>query len=211
MTYYMGLDPGQAADYSACVVLDQQRRDREPPVYTCVLAHRWPLQTSYPDVIATLHAHLRRPEMTGHYLCVDYTGVGRPVIDELRRVGLACTGVSIHGGVNESRSGFDFGVPKRTLVAVVQVLLQSGRLKFAKEKKADAFGDNERFPFHERPYEREVEELVSLGHDELCRRVGAQVVAEHGDAVFLNRCPRCHRIPTTLEARQCRWCHHDWH
>jgi hypothetical protein len=26
-----------------------------------------------------------------------------------------------------------------------------------------------------------------------------------------NRCPECRRIARTPEARQCRWCGHDWH
>ena len=119
MTYYMGLDLGQAADYSACVVLDQQQQGRQPPTYTCVLAHRWDLGTSYPTVIGTLVTHLARPEMRGHALCVDYTGCGRPVVDELRRCGLTCMAVSIHGGVTESHNGRNWSVPKRKLVGTV--------------------------------------------------------------------------------------------
>jgi len=31
------------------------------------------------------------------------------------------------------------------------------------------------------------------------------------DRVFVNRCPKCNRIARTPAARQCMWCHHDWH
>ena len=31
------------------------------------------------------------------------------------------------------------------------------------------------------------------------------------DRIFVNRCPECNRIARTPTARQCMWCHHDWH
>ena len=132
MSYFMGLDLGQSADYSAAVVLDRQQEGSAPASYACVLCHRWDLGTPYPKVIGGLQQHLSRPEMRGHALCVDYTGCGRPVVDELRRYGLTCTAVSIHGGVNESQHLGNWSVPKRNLVGMVQVLLQSQRLTFAR-------------------------------------------------------------------------------
>lgn len=44
-----------------------------------------------------------------------------------------------------------------------------------------------------------------------------QQITQRIDAAFLsgelypNRCPACHRIVRTPEARQCLWCGHDWH
>jgi len=44
-----------------------------------------------------------------------------------------------------------------------------------------------------------------------CRRVGERVLREGRDVSFVNRCPCCGRIVRTSKARQCMWCHHDWH
>ena len=59
-------------------------------------------------------------------------------------------------------------------------------------------GIGKEFPYS-RPYERAVDELVSLGYDELSGRNGARIITEHGDAGFLNRCPRCNHIPRRPE------------
>jgi hypothetical protein len=132
MSFYMGLDLGQAQDFSAAVVADRQHEGSQPATYSVVLAHRWPLQTPYPAIIRALQHHLARPEMRGHALAVDYTGCGRPVVDELRNSKLPCTAVGIHGGLHESRHEGNWNVPKRNLVGILQVLLQSGRLTFAR-------------------------------------------------------------------------------
>jgi hypothetical protein len=63
-------------------------------------------------------------------LVVDATGVGKPVVDYMRREGLTPIPVTIHGG---DQVTFDqgFRVPKRDLAGVVKVLLDSKRLKVA--------------------------------------------------------------------------------
>ncbi len=48
------------------------------------------------------------------------------------------------------------------------------------------------------------------------RRVGERILREHPGATgipgcHVNRCPRCGRIVVTPQARQCTWCHCDWH
>jgi hypothetical protein len=64
---------------------------------------------------------------------VDGTGVGAPVVDMLRAAGLGCeiTAVSITGGDRESRRG----VPKRDLIAGVQLALEKGELRIARRMK----------------------------------------------------------------------------
>ena len=47
--------------------------------------------------------------------------------------------------------------------------------------------------------------------DEAYRRAGQRVPREVRDLSFISRCPRCGRIVRTPRARQCMWCHHDWH
>jgi hypothetical protein len=93
-----------------------------------------PLGTTYPSVAERVVKITRTPQMAGRCsLVVDATGVGRPVVDLLRREGPGCTlmPVTITGGASESRGGGYYGVPKRDLVTGLQVLLQSGGLQIA--------------------------------------------------------------------------------
>jgi len=73
------------------------------------------------------------PALCGAPLVVDGTGCGRPVVDLFHQVpGLVVHPVLITGGDTLSRDEFGYWhVPKRDLVGVVQVLLESERLKFA--------------------------------------------------------------------------------
>jgi len=66
-------------------------------------------------------------------LIVDATGVGRPVIDLLRGAGLRPIPVNITGGYAVTYEHGYRNIPKRDLVSNLQVLLQSGQLKFAKD------------------------------------------------------------------------------
>jgi hypothetical protein len=53
--------------------------------------------------------------------------------------------------------------------------------------------------------------LLADGVNEFWRRACERLLREHGDSIIINRCPRCARIVATPGARQCLWCHHDWH
>lgn len=68
-------------------------------------------------------------------LVVDQTGVGAPVVDLFERAGLEPVGVLIHGGDRASNEGKSWRVPKRDLIGVLQVLLQTERLKVAGKLK----------------------------------------------------------------------------
>jgi len=56
-----------------------------------------------------------------------------------------------------------------------------------------------------------IEPLMEIGYEAYCRQVADRVLREHGADLVLNRCPSCGRIVRTPKARQCMWCHHDWH
>jgi hypothetical protein len=88
--------------------------------------------------------------MRSHALAVDYTGCGRPVCDMLTRAGITHTPVSIHGGINTSCHKGDWSVPKRSLVATVQVLLQERRLLFAEQLPLLAVLQTELIGFRQR-------------------------------------------------------------
>jgi len=95
---------------------------------------RFELGTPYPKVITRtgdlLNSRAIRKRAT---LVADATGVGRPVIDMFDQAGLTPVAVTITGGDTVNRHGSNYRVPKRDLVSTLQVLLQSGRLKIAKQ------------------------------------------------------------------------------
>jgi hypothetical protein len=64
-------------------------------------------------------------------LLVDKTGVGRGVTDILKDRGLRFTGIVIHGGESSHRSNGADHVPKKDLVAALEVPFDKGTLKIA--------------------------------------------------------------------------------
>lgn len=147
-SFFLGLDLGQAADYTAIAVLQKVFRTREverrsepgqgtyteslPPLYHCRHLARMPLGTTYPAVAEHVKELLGTPKLRGRTsLVVDNTGVGRPVVDMLRASHLVPIAVTITGGDTVTFDGGGLRVPKRDLIGAVQILLQSERLKFA--------------------------------------------------------------------------------
>lgn len=146
--YIVGVDLGQAFDHTAVCVLQQDSKLEPGPrgeTITCRYQarhlERFTLGTPYPaqvERIGAIVAHIGkvaglRSGSTLLRLVVDQTGVGRPVVDMLRKAGHAPLAVSIHGGDQTTRDGSEWRVPKRELVSVLQVLLQSKRLQVASE------------------------------------------------------------------------------
>lgn len=157
--YLIGIDLGQTNDYTAICVVQRDDtppitegalnrfmteghapRERTEAVYQVRHLERLPLGTPYPEqvervsqIAATVNAldALRKRDRRAR-LVVDQTGVGRPVVDMLRKAGhKALIGVSIHGGDQSLQDGREWRVPKRELVSVLQVLLQTKRLQVA--------------------------------------------------------------------------------
>jgi len=141
--HIVGLDLGQSTDYTAITFLERSRQktgelDRElrpkfaPPAYLVRYLERLKLGTPYPQQVARVKELVSHSTLQGKVtLALDFTGVGRPVADMFREAKLPCSlyCVSIHGGNSITWDGSLVSVPKRDLVAAVQVLLQSGRLK----------------------------------------------------------------------------------
>lgn len=135
--YIIGLDLGQARDFTALVVSEKHEDTKRWPKlvqHNIVHMHRFPLGTPYPDiteavkrVIAQLPARPQPP-----ILVVDATGVGRPVVDAMKARGLSPIAATITGGADVTeKSPDDLRVPKRILASTLQIALQSGRLKIA--------------------------------------------------------------------------------
>jgi hypothetical protein len=129
--FTLGLDLGQAQDYTAlCVV--ETAGDGGAPVYHVRHLERFRLGTSYPAIVERVKDVTQADTLRGRYILVaDATGVGAPVVDLLRQANVNTVAVTITGGDTVIRDAGDFRVPKRDLVSSLQVLLQAGRLKFA--------------------------------------------------------------------------------
>lgn len=139
LCYFLGLDLGQAQDYTALAILERHGKKKEEHKFLCRHLHRWPLRTSYPAIVADV-ARLDRSEQLKQsteraVLAVDATGVGAPVVDLLRqeRLSARLEPIQITGGDTFSREPKVTRVPKRELVSACQVALQSDRLKIAPE------------------------------------------------------------------------------
>jgi hypothetical protein len=129
--YFIGLDFGQAQDFTAAAILERQGGAER--TYAGRHLQRWPLGTSYPEIVQDV-LELTRRLTPAPVLVVDATGVGQPVVGLLRRAGISCPlyAITITAGhaVASSLPGY-INVPKKELVSVMQVLLQTRRLKIA--------------------------------------------------------------------------------
>lgn len=141
-TYFVGLDLGQASDFTALVVLErpvvEQRKGKgvpsAKPVYSLRHLHRFPLGTPYTEIVSDVVTMVGKPPLEGCSLIVDSTGVGAAVMDLLRQSSpkALLRPVLITGGNSAAMS--DDGcwhVAKVQLVSVLQILLQARRLKVA--------------------------------------------------------------------------------
>jgi hypothetical protein len=141
---FIGVDLGQICDFSTLAVVERVERmgEWDPVVFAwekrTILRLRYleriPLGTPYPDVVRRVSDVARHVAAEG--LCdlvVDGTGVGRPVVDLLRRSGLPCRlrPVIVTGGINESDSNGFHHIPKKDLITGLQVALQQGSLQIA--------------------------------------------------------------------------------
>ena len=54
-----------------------------------------------------------------------------------------------------------------------------------------------------------VNKALSQGVRQFQIAVRDRVLRDHPE--IINRCPQCGKIARTPKAKQCRWCHHDWH
>ena len=57
----------------------------------------------------------------------------------------------------------------------------------------------------------QVLELARGGFDAFVLVTAKRILADHADKVAFNYCCQCGRLARSPKARQCRYCHHDWH
>lgn len=132
MKYIIGLDLGQAADWTALSVLE--RTELEVPTPRA----RWRYSIRHIDRVRRVAYDkiVERARMLCErldeqpVLVVDATGVGRPVVDLLERFRIRAevVPVTITGGTAAVRHGREWAVPKRDLASTTAVLMQTDRL-----------------------------------------------------------------------------------
>ena len=149
MGYFVGLDLGQSADYTALAVVQSVKEATEEGALRTFLhlrhLERYPLRTPYTDVASGVAAlmgsetlnrdeydpsrgRVAKPKVE---LLVDKTGVGVAVTDLLKERGLRFTAVTIHGGEKVTRPHGAYNVPKLDLVAALEVPFHTETLKVA--------------------------------------------------------------------------------
>lgn len=137
---FLGLDLGQTSDRSAICGLDQSVRPRagtaeRESFYTLEYLYRWPIGTSYADVVRHVKDFVVTPPMHEPTLAIDRTGVGRAVYDLFLSLGVSANmiPVVITAGhkISEDPDDYSLHVPKAELVTTLEALHQDGRLIFA--------------------------------------------------------------------------------
>jgi len=149
---FLGLDLGQAQDYTALAILEREPmlddaghpcrdgRGHEIAGYTVVHLGRYPLHSPYPALVAGVKELAARPAVQARgrpKLAIDATGVGRAVVDQFLGAGIAAelVPITITSGAGVTRDNWNktavtcYRVAKLDLVAAVRVGLDSGRLK----------------------------------------------------------------------------------
>jgi hypothetical protein len=133
-SFFLGLDLGQTNDFTALAVIEQALFPGDTECsYALRHLHRFPLGTPYTAIVSAVAAIAGRKALAGSPLVVDQTGMGRPVVDMLRRAADRVVPVTITSGrkVTQKADG-SYRVPKKELVTRLQVVLQSRRMQIAR-------------------------------------------------------------------------------
>jgi hypothetical protein len=179
-TFFVGLDLGKKHDPTAVAVVERIDRAwafQGSELHRLAVRHveRVPLGTPYPRVVERVRQIVQSPTLRGRCaLAVDATGVGEPVVDLLRDARLGCdlSAVTITSGEYQHSKGSGWSVPKRDLIAHVQVLLERDELRIAR-RMPDAGS-----------LVRELLDMQSTTTTSGRRRLGADGHGQHDDLVI---------------------------
>jgi len=136
--YILGLDLGKAADFTALCVLETRVSAPDfiagpEAVYHCKWLQRFKLGSGYPHIVLSVREMCRREPLLTFTprLAIDQSGVGAAVVDMFRQgeINADLQPILIHGGDRATNEGGVWRCPKRELVGITQVMLQSGRIK----------------------------------------------------------------------------------
>lgn len=158
--YTTGLDVGPAQEFTAIAVLEKTRGPhpadpgRSATHYAVRHLQRFPPGTPYGEIASVLAKQFSGRPLTHTSLAVDVTGVGRPVVDLLRKAGIRATikPITVTGDheANQDTLG-GWLVPRKELVSTMQVLLQERRIKVAQSLPEAATLTTELLNFKAKP------------------------------------------------------------
>ncbi|WP_428391481.1 hypothetical protein [Lichenicoccus sp.] len=156
--FIVGLDIGKLRDHTALVVNEvlacenvfYQRTKFQPEAvavrrerifrHSLVNLHRYELGLSYPEIYSSVKGIMDQlPKRAGakNSLICDQTGVGGPVVDGLRHIGLRPIGVTITGGTTVTHvDARTINVPKSVLASSLEAVLTQDRLDVADDASA---------------------------------------------------------------------------
>lgn len=141
--YFVGLDLGQSQDYTALSVVERNplpieadaktAKDGKKYTYGVRYLKRWHLGTSYTNIVADVDKLMGQINLKDSKLVIDGTGVGRAVVDMFRvgKLKAQAVSITITAGTLVTPVAGGFNVCKKDLVGVMQLLLQTQRLKIA--------------------------------------------------------------------------------
>ena len=187
--FSIGVDLGQRRDFSAIAIVERLNAAPGPFDYVrwaapqpaprdeWVVRHleRIALGTPYTAVVARIVDLARNPRLaSGCRLVVDATGVGMPVVDMLRASEPGCpiAPIWITGGQSERFDGKVWHVPKLELLARLQTLLETRRLRIMRRMREAA------------TLVRELSDVKSGARPSGRLKVGAEGSGEHDDLVL---------------------------
>jgi len=145
--YTCGLDLGQQRDFTAFAVLESSTLlypERNPVTFEQITKtqvalralKRFPLRTSYTDIVDLLRDLLRKPPLAASAtLVLDATGCGLPVYDlikSIRSFPARVIPVTITGGERPSRDGLFHRIPRRHLLSNLYTLFSKKDLTIAR-------------------------------------------------------------------------------
>jgi len=136
----IGIDLGQVSDPTAIVVVEVTGARQDARFDVRHMERH--LGKPYTAIVARVKTLTERLGRQGEVIIgFDRTGVGMAVSDMLRAADVEAPlyGVTIVAGETMTREGQDFHVPKRDLIAVLQVAFQGGRVRIAKMALTDLF------------------------------------------------------------------------
>ena len=148
-SFYLSADLGQVNDYTAISIIELIEPPSEHHAYADKSQNQYHLRhierlergTTYPKAIERIQELYESKPLRQYAktIVIDQTGVGRAVWDQMQQIGRngfkgfqTMYGISITGGNEATCKGREYHVPKRDLVAALQVAFQNETLKIAK-------------------------------------------------------------------------------
>lgn len=132
LEYLIGLDVGQQNDYTVLSIIKITPMV-DQLIYGLVYLMKFPLRTSYTNVTRTTASLINKNFINEEYIMiVDYTGVGRPIVDLLREENLSIIAANITSGSTPNwKNRREVSIPKKDIISSLQVVFQSKRIKIA--------------------------------------------------------------------------------